>query len=141
MGLWVGHLAGDQGTGFNPNPLSFCPLSVFLATLCAVYLDGDVFEGRDMPFHSVFVDFLGVWFYGMAGAGSPLRRGGVCVCVSHLPWASTASPRVHQPIRLLLGWEAGGQRERRRFLLGWQVQLSSGQAPEAARGASGGSSS
>lgn len=51
MGLWVGHLARDQGTGFNPNSLSFCPLSVFLATLCAVYLDDDVFEGRDMPFH------------------------------------------------------------------------------------------
>lgn len=92
MGLWVGHLAGDQGTGFNPNSLSFCPLSVFLATLCAVCLDGHVFEGRDMPFRWGFVDFSRGGFSwpgwvqhcrGRGCEGPPPARGERCLFPGH----------------------------------------------------------
>lgn len=48
---------GIKGLGLILTP-SFCPLSVFLATLCAVCLDGPVLEGRAVPFPRAFLGLL-----------------------------------------------------------------------------------
>lgn len=94
MGLWVGHLAGDQGTGFNPNSLSFCPLSAFLATPCAVCLQ----EGL-CPFTAV----------------CRVSRGVVSCTAGSLCAPASCSP--------LLCWAAGGRGRWAGFLLGWRVKL------------------
>lgn len=61
---------GIKGLGLILTP-SFCPLSVFLATFCAVCLDGSVLEGRAEPFPRVVVAVPGVWGCDAAGGEAP----------------------------------------------------------------------
>lgn len=95
---------GIKGLGLILPP-SFCPLSVFLATFCAVCLDGSVLEGRAEPFPRVAVAVPGV--QGCDAAGDE-------------------APPPSSPLRA----ESHGQSNIGSFLLAWQVQLIYGQALE-----------
>lgn len=106
MGLWVGHLAGDQGTGFNPDSVLLSSERFPCHPLCCLF--GRPCVGRE------------------GCALSP----GVCGCSrGAVSWHGRSGVVLLRGVRLPHP-PARGQRNFRSFLLGWRVQLIYGQALE-----------
>lgn len=104
MGLWAGHLAGDQGTGFNPDSVLLSSERFPCHLLCCLF-GWLCLEGRAEPFPRVAVAVPGVRGCDAAGGEAPPPSG---------------------PFRA----QSHGQSNIRGFLLAWQLQLIYGQALE-----------
>lgn len=112
VGLWVGHLAGDQGPGFNPDSVLLSSERFPCHPLCCLF--GRPCVGRE---------------------GCALSRG--LVAVPGARGCGAASPAPRPGGTSPFPAQRGGHRSIRSLLLHWQVQLVYGQALERPEGEAG----